>query len=78
MPALDHVVLDVTANAMLWPEQCSQLNLGMLMKEIRGVMKVVIDGRLITNKPNPGALQKVDLVIQQAFNTQFDSFLLHL
>jgi hypothetical protein len=47
----------------------------MLMEEIRGMMKVVVDGCLITNKPNPSALQQVDLVIQQAFNTQSDRFL---
>jgi hypothetical protein len=78
MLSFDHVVLNVTANAVLGPEQRSQIDLWMLMKEIRGVVKVVVDGCLITNKPNPGAPQQVDFVIQQAFNAQFDWFLLHL
>ena len=63
---------------MLGPEQRCQIDLGMLMKEIRGVAKLVIDGCLITNKPHSGTFQQLDFVIQQAFDTQFDRFLLHL
>ena len=37
MRCLDHVVLDVTANAMLRPKQCPQINLAVPMEQISGM-----------------------------------------
>jgi hypothetical protein len=49
---LDHVVLDVAAYSVLRTKQRCQLNVSMLVQQVGGVTKSVIDRRLITNQPN--------------------------
>jgi hypothetical protein len=51
--SLDHVVLNVTAYSVLGTEERSQLNVVMLMQQVRRMTKPMIHGRLITDQPDP-------------------------
>src|SRR5438552_17596899 len=67
---VDQVVVDVTADAVLWPEERSQVDIRMLMKEIRDVAKAMVHGCLIADEPDAGAPQKMHLL--QPLYSQYD------
>jgi hypothetical protein len=55
---LDHVVLHVAANAVLWTKERNQVDVGMLVQKISGVMKTVIDGSLVADESDACAFEQ--------------------
>jgi hypothetical protein len=43
MSSLDHVVLNITPNSVLWTKQCAHVDVGMFVNQIRSVSKSMVD-----------------------------------
>src|SRR5882724_4437981 len=50
MRRLDHIVLDVATNAVLWSEQGGDIDFGVLVKEVGCMAKAVINRSLIADE----------------------------
>jgi hypothetical protein len=77
MIRLYHIVLNVTANTMLRPEQGRQIDLRMLMKDIRCISETGQYSRLIAHKAYPLAFQFIYLVFDQNLYARPDPGFIH-
>jgi len=57
MIRFDHVVLHVAADSVLWTEERTQIDIRMVVQQVRSVTIRVIDGRLITDQTDTRATQ---------------------
>jgi hypothetical protein len=55
MTSFDHVVLDVAANSVLWTEECAQVDVRVVVQQVRSMAVGMIDGSLIADQTNAGA-----------------------
>ena len=72
MVRLDHIVLHVTPYAVLRTKERREIDVRMLVKQIRDVPKTVIDRRLITNQTDPRAPHEINSILEKLFNSQGD------
>jgi hypothetical protein len=72
MIRFDHIVLHVTPDSMLRPKQGCQVYFRMLVEQIGGVAKSMIDRSLITNEANARVSQDARFLVEQSFEAEFD------
>ena len=70
---LDHIVLYVPADAVLWTKQRRDIDVRMFVKQVRDVAKAVIDRCLITNQTDTCALQQFNSLMQKVFDSENDT-----
>ena len=70
MIGLDHVVLNIPANAVLRSEKCCQFEFIARGKDIRDVPKVGKHGRLVAHKAHSLTADEFDLVIEQCLDAE--------
>ena len=78
MICLDHIVLNVTANAVLWPEIGGQFKCGLFGEYVSNMSEIGQNGRLIANETDTFAGDQIELFIQEAFDAETNSLLSHI
>jgi hypothetical protein len=71
---LDHVVLNVAANAVLRAEKCSEVYVRMFVKDICGMPKSIRqNGRLVAYKADTLTSDNAELFVEEGFYSESDS-----